>query len=409
MSRAARRKIEIPLELQRDDLHVACDVADRALAAVDAKFDYLLCVSPTNASDAMLDWFAKECDGEPEFHYRPLNFDPAELRRELHAIELTHIHEPLVEGLLLEKRHELDLQLQLIEQRGTNEFRATSEHLYGSVSDALLSAARTIVDSVRKAKKPADLVGADELREHACMLVDTYQQEDAEFAPDIEVRPDVTGLMVSYPKLMIDSHATVSLRRVEPLMAHEVSIHLVTGHNGAKQPLSLFASGLAGYEEIQEGLGVFAEWAVGGLYASRLRLIAARVIAVRMMLDGADFVHCYHELKRNCGIDRRTSFRICSRVFRSGGFAKDAIYLRGFFRVMEFLSEGGDLAPYWMGKIAPVHVPVVKELAERGLAAPGRLVPEFLGREETKARIDDYVAAPSPTKWLSPEPESFAS
>ena len=47
---------------------------------------------------------------------------------------------------------------------------------------------------------------------------------------------------------------------LEALLAHEVSVHLLTYCNGAAQGLTIFRTGLAGYDEgVQEGLGVFAE------------------------------------------------------------------------------------------------------------------------------------------------------
>ena len=39
--------------------------------------------------------------------------------------------------------------------------------------------------------------------------------------------------------------------------------------------LTVFRTGLAHYEGVQEGLGVFAEWAVGGLSPARMRLLFA--------------------------------------------------------------------------------------------------------------------------------------
>ena len=403
--------LDIATKVDRQDILEACDCADKKLNEIAEKFDFLLSLSPTNTPEAMRDWFAKGCEGDPTFEYRDLNFDPSGIRRELHAIELTGLHEPLIEGLLLEKRHELDLQLTLLEHRGSKDFLLASEQLYGAVSDELHDAARTILDRVRRSKRSKKVVGARELLQHAQWIVAQYQHHDPEFRPELEIRDDVTGLLVSYPKLYIDADARVSKRRVDPLLSHELSIHMVTGFNGDCQDFSIFETGLAGYEEIQEGLGVFAEWAVGGLYASRLRLIAGRVIAVRSMLAGADFTQCYRELRTRCGMGKRTSFKLAARVYRSGGLAKDAIYLRGFFRVMEYLAEGGDLDPYWMGKIAPVHIPIVEKLCDKGYLKPPRLIPEFLSRDDAKARIDDYVADPSPAKWLSaePKPESAAS
>lgn len=400
-----------PLDIARAmpyaDIKAACDSADARLNEVADKFDYLLLLSPTNTQEAMEDWFAAGCTGDPHFHYRDLDFDPAALRRELHAIELAHLQEPLIEGLLLEKRQELDLQLTLLENRCSKDFLLASEQLYGGVSDELHQTAKAILSRVKKSGRSRQVVSADELRAHALTIIDRYREQDAAFDALVEIRDDVTGLLVSYPKLFIDADSRVSHRRVDPLLSHEISIHMVTGFNGDCQDFAIFKTGLAGYEEIQEGLGVFAEWAVGGLYAARLRLIAGRVIAVRAMLDGADFTECYRELRKNCGMGRTTSFKLAARVYRSGGLAKDAIYLRGFFRVMEYLVGGGDLEPYWMGKIAPIHVPVVRELGEKGLMKPARLKPEFLSRPDAKKRIEDYCNDPSPDKWLSTESDAW--
>ena len=35
-------------------------------------------------------------------------------------------------------------------------------------------------------------------------------------------------------------------------------------------------------------------------------------------------------------------------MFRSGGFAKDAIYLRGFKAVLDLLAAGASLDPFWL-------------------------------------------------------------
>ncbi|WP_260483781.1 flavohemoglobin expression-modulating QEGLA motif protein [Sphingomicrobium flavum] len=391
-----------------DEIKQACDCADKKLNEISENFDFLLSLSPTNTPEAMRCWFRGGCEGDPDFHYRDLEFDPAEIRRELHAIELGNLHEPLIEGLLLEKRQELDLQLTLLERRCSKDFLLASEQLYGAVSDELHAAAKAILETVTITPSERKTVGAHELLAHAQSIIAHYQAKDAGFRPEVQIRDDITGLLVSYPRLYIDADSKVAARRADPLLSHELSIHMVTGFNGDCQDFSIFETGLAGYEEIQEGLGVFAEWAVGGLYAARLRLIAGRVIAVHSMLAGADFTQCYRELRMECGLGQRTSFKLAARVYRSGGLAKDAIYLRGFFRVMEYIADEGDLTPYWLGKIAPIHIPVVRELEERGLIKPPRLIPEFLSRPDARVRIDDYRTNPSPGKWLSPEPESDA-
>jgi hypothetical protein len=72
---------------------------------------------------------------------------------------------------------------------------------------------------------------------------------------------------------------------------------------------------------------------------------------------------------------------------RSGGLAKDAIYLAGFSQVIARVATGASLDAFWLGKIAPKHVDAVEELLLRGLLHPPVFLPEFLGREGVQERI----------------------
>ena len=110
---------------------------------------------------------------------------------------------------------------------------------------------------------------------------------------------------------MIASSTSMLRSRLDALLSHEVSVHLLTYFNGAAQGLTVFRTGLAHYEGVQEGLGVFAEWAVGGLSAPRMRLLAGRVMAVDAMLDGAGFVDVYRMLTERAR-DRRGGRRSTS-------------------------------------------------------------------------------------------------
>jgi uncharacterized protein (TIGR02421 family) len=218
-------------------------------------------------------------------------------------------------------------------------------------------------------------------------VVASYRAVDDRFAAEVEVRDDVSGLMVSGPKLMIGRDSVMPGHRLDALLAHEVSVHLLTFFNGHAQGLKIFRSGLANYEGVQEGLGVFAEWAVDGLTRTRLRLLAGRVVAVNAMQHGADFIEVYRSLVGDHGFRQRGAFGIAARVFRSGGMAKDAIYLRGFRQVVDLVASGASLAPFWLGKIAPGHAPAIEELLLRGLVHQPLFLPEFLGRPATRTRI----------------------
>lgn len=360
--------------------------ADRKIDEVARSFDFLLSISPINLSRAGEEFLAKGGEEPPHFHYRPLSVDPDSAKRALYEVELGALEDPLLEKLLSEKRRELDAQLTMLATRNTPAFRPASMFLYGAVDAPLLDDALTILGSTAKDPPRGSAIGAVEVAGAAQDLVDRYRSL-GDFKAEIMVRDDVSGLMVSGRKLMIGSDTWMPARRLEALLAHEVSVHLLTYFNGKAQRLRLFRNGMAGYEGVQEGLGVFAEWAVGGLTRTRLRLLAGRVVAVDAMLHGATFIDVWRLLTRDHGFSRTGAFGITARVYRSGGLAKDAIYLQGFRAVIDLVVDGASLNPFWLGKIAVGHVPAIEELLQRGLVEQPRFIPLFLDEDETRQRI----------------------
>lgn len=363
--------------------------ADRKLDRVARSFDFLLSVSPIN-TDKAFERFIAEGEGRaPHFHYRPLTVDPDEAKRMLYDINLRALEDPLLERLLGEKRHELDAQLTMLATRNTPAFRSASIFLYGAISAELLEDAISILATGGTSRMHGESLGSRAVADAASSLAQAYRRVDPAFAPVIQVRDDVAGLMVSGNKLFVGTTISVPADRLQALLAHEVSVHLLTYFNGAAQRLAIFRTGLAGYEGIQEGLGVFAEWAAGGLGRARLRLLAARVVAVAAMERGATFLEVYRDLTREHGFSRRGAFGIAARVFRSGGLAKDAIYLQGFRNIVSLVAAGASLTPFWLGKIATSHVPVIEELLLRELVQPPIFHPSFLEEESAMQRIAD--------------------
>ena len=188
-----------------------------------------------------------------------------------------------------------------------------------------------------------------------------------DFPVRVEVRDDISELMVSFGRLLIPESAAFRADRVEPLLHHEVGTHVVTYQNGARQPLTLLTIGLPGYDETQEGLAVLAEYLTGGLDPRRLRVLAARVVAVGQMLDGAGFLDIFESLRTDYRIPARTAWSIAIRVVVGGGSVKDAIYLRGITRILDALAEGSSLEVLLVGKLALDHIPLVQDLLDRGV------------------------------------------
>ena len=121
-------------------------------------------------------------------------------------------------------------------------------------------------------------VGAAALAAAAQIEIDRYRERYPELEATVQLREDVTSLMVSSGSLLVGSGMHFTTRRVNPLIQHEVGTHVVTYWNGAAQRLKLLATGLAGHDELQEGLAVLAEYLVDGLTPARLRTLAGRVM-----------------------------------------------------------------------------------------------------------------------------------
>ena len=387
MGKASGKAVTHFRSLGRSAFLTAALNADKKLDGLARSFDFLLSISPINTIDARQRFFEAGEQRPPEFRYRPLTVDPDLAKRDLYDIDLSILEDLLLERLLCEKRREIDMQLTMLATRNSAGFRPASMLLYGGVAGELLTAAQAIIDRVRPKRSAEARYDAQQVATAARELIGHYRSIDPRFEAKVEVRDDVAGLLVSGGKLMISSDSSIAANRLQPLLAHEVSVHLLTYFNGATQGLTIFRTGLARYEGIQEGLGVFAEWAVGGLTPARLRLLAGRVMAVDAMIQGATFIDVYRLLRDRLGFGRNSAFDISARVFRSGGLAKDAIYLKGLLAIVDRVAAGLPLDPFWLGKIAPEHVDAVDELLQRGLLHSPVFIPEFLTRDDIRKRI----------------------
>jgi hypothetical protein len=119
----------------------------------------------------------------------------------------------------------------------------------------------------------------------------------------------------------------------------------------------------------------------------RLRLLAARVVAVRRMLEGADFVEVFRELHRGWELPSRLGFTTSMRVFRGGGHTKDAVYLRGLLSLLGHMKEGHSLEPLYVGKIGLHHLPFIEELTFRKVLVAPPLRPRYLDRPDVQERL----------------------
>lgn len=360
---------------------------DRTLAETAASLNFLLAVTPVNAAAAYEEFVDSGCRIEPHFEYRPKTFGAAEALHRLGELNLREIENSNVRELLYGKRKELIAQIEMIRSIDTPHFHELSLELYGGVDDGLLEIADLILAELPPPESYDPRVRPDEMAARARAELDRYCAEHPDLACTVEVRDDVVDLMVSQGKLLIGAASNFRAERVEALIHHEIGVHVVTYYNACFQPYDTLRVGLAGYEQTQEGFALLAEHLVDGLDTERMRVLAARVVAVRRLLDGASFVEIFGELRERGFIDR-SAWSVVSRVCRAGGLTKDAMYLRGLIDVMTYLRDGGSMGPLLVGKIALDHVPAIEELLSEGVLQPSRIVPHWLQLDDIDERLD---------------------
>jgi len=393
-------------ELGRHAMTKVVNEVDERLSAISQRFDLLLHVTPVNAPRAWERFRRSRFEQQPEFLYRPRPIDPALMKRELFSIPIEQIEDPTLSYIYEQKQNELDRQITLVADRNTERFLYGSKQIFGDIEPELFDLAENILQTV-PAHLPddhkKDFVSVDEFADIARDEIEYYRNQDSKFYSRVEVRDDITGILVSKGNFLIGKDARVPRLRVDATLAHEIGTHVVTYYNGQQQPLREFYSGMAGYEPLQEGLAVLAEYLVGGLSRPRIRLLAGRVMAVQSIYQGADFIETFRLLHDQYNFSQPVAFNIAMRVYRGGGYTKDAVYLRGLMNLLSYLSEGGELEMLLLGKVSHEQLSFVEELQWRKVLTPAVLRPRYLDQPETQQKLAHLREGISIFKLVSEE------
>ena len=95
----------------------------------------------------------------------------------------------------------------------------------------------------------------------------------------------------------------------------------------------------------------------------------------------------YRELDRSHHFAQRTAFTIAMRVFRGGGLTKDAVYLRGLVKLLEYFRGGGEFERLLYGKIGFEHIAMIDELVWRKILIEAPLRPRHLEPPASRDRL----------------------
>lgn len=384
------------------ELHDGVWDIDEQLAECSNLFDFLLLVTPINAQDAWRSFAKSKYRSNPVFHYRPMPIDPELIKRKLYNLPIEDIADPTIAYLFRDKRKEVDRMLNMLSDRDKPDFMYSSQQLFGNIEEDLLETARAILVASEQPGQQAgegEMLDADAFAEMAKVELDYLKQQYDAVSTAVRVRDDVEGVMVSRGTLNISSRYRISRTRAFALLQHEVGTHVATYFNGKAQPFRLFYVGVPGYEQLQEGLAVLSEYMTGGLTNHRMRILAARVVAVHHMVAGNSFADTFAMLTEKYGFKHESAFHITMRVYRGGGLTKDAVYLKGLLNVIEYIKQGNDIGKLLVGKIRQDYLPIIEELMHRKLLKPSPLRPKFLERPYVD-KVDEIKKSGSVFKMI---------
>ncbi len=380
---------------------------DKELVDIDNQIHFLMLVSPVNTKKAWKEFKESGYRKQPVFHYRMMPSDPELLKRTLYNIRIEDIDDPTLGFLFREKRSEVDKMLTMLNERESKDFFYGSLQLFGTVNNKLLTVAREILEIFPAGeptnKKEQEYLNTEEFAQLAKQELKTLQTQCEDICPNVEIKDTIDNMMVNKGVLNIPSKTKVAKDRANALIQHEIGTHVVTYYNGKSQPLQLLSSGIPGYEELQEGIAVLAEYLSGGLGKGRMQVLAARVIAVDSLVNNNDFVKTFELLKDGFHFPPRKAFFITTRVYRGGGLTKDAIYLRGLLQLINYLKEDNPLEPLLIGKIKQSYLPVINELISRRILKPLKIKPTYLSNRESLQKLSKIKEIESVTDLVNTE------
>lgn len=365
---------------------------DRGLTRIQNSYQFLLLVAPVNIQQIREEFFNSDFENVNTYHYRLLPIDPDLLKRELYNLRIDEIDDPALAYLYEEKREEIDQELTMLKGRGSKNFFYSSLRLYKGIEKKIIREAKLILENIpeegdQEQKKEID---AHDFAEMAYREFDYFRTQAPDFKSRVHIREDVNIIMVSRGELYIPADYKMTREEAVGILQHEIGTHALTFYNGSRQPLTQLSQGLADYDTLQEGLAMLSEYLMGSLTKNRLRHLAGRVLAGEALLNDADFKEIFHLLHNTHGFSKFPAFNITSRMFQGSGFIKDIVYLRGLVELKEYLEHHGDLKFLLSGKFALSQVPLIKELTERKLLHPPKLIPRYFesdGFEERMAAL----------------------
>ncbi|MGM0508147.1 MAG: flavohemoglobin expression-modulating QEGLA motif protein [Fusobacteriota bacterium] len=361
---------------------------DKEIYRLLKDFEMLVFINPVNIEGEKNKFFKSKYTREPKFKYRALNIDPYDVKKKLYELPIGDIEDITLRKLYKDVIEFYSKKVDLLLNRNTPNFKYLSLMLFGKPDKTDIANARYLIHSMNIDKNNGKIYDSLESVEKLRQVVEGY-------GFNCKVRESkniVSRAMVINNKktLKIKKGIKFNSDELYAMGAHEVGVHLLTTINSRNQPLKILNLGLPGNTETQEGLAILAEYLSGHLDFKRLKMLAYRTISVNLMLKGYSFSEVFEYFMDEHGFNREDAFYLTTRIFRSGGFTKDYLYLKGFVKIKNFYQKR-DLKNLLVGKTSIEYYDIIKELIDRKILKSPKYITKEFSKEKNEDDILDFI------------------
>lgn len=324
--------------------------------------------------EIQVDFFKKKCKQLPkvnaEYYLKnKLAFSIHKKREEFQALERDINREvgqiSSIGNIMLRMCREYQDVLNLLAARGTPEFSALSQELYGSADDAFYVNAprlKDLVPSVSQALmniKDKTFNELDEKRYDSQQAAEILNQRLSIYFKQHKStktklqKPKMKKWVIISDGIVADAAAgaeTIKIRQdalfserdLRILEVHEGWVHMGTTLNGMHQPICTFlGKGPPSAIANQEGLAIIMELFHFVSSPMRIKKLTDRVTGIAMAEEGADFLQVFNFFLEQAHTPEE-SYKSSVRIFRGslpalGPFTKDLVYSKGFILIYNYL------------------------------------------------------------------------
>ncbi|MBU0536219.1 MAG: flavohemoglobin expression-modulating QEGLA motif protein [Nanoarchaeota archaeon] len=344
--------------------------ADEELHNISQKISFLA-INPTNETREKKKFFADK-GYEPQFIYEPYRTN---IDRMIETLKAITTDRSMMGNILRQKKEEHIRRFMMLKYRGLPEFTDHSAKVFGRPNKQLLTKAKRLLyakeDKVKENLKPKDVI--DILKAALALYGFNWEVKQKNMTAKAAVNQ-------SKKQVLIKKGKNFSNDFIKRLITHEIGTHVLRYENGLLQPYKIFATGLPGYFETEEGLAVVNEEKAGVLQKRILKVYAARTIAVGMARDKG-FREIYEYMRKF--FRKEEAWKITVRAKRGigdtskpGGLTKDYLYLNGYYKVKNYLKKYSVNRLYY-GKVSMSYAKMLDRI-------PGLVEPKYLPKIEGK-------------------------